>query len=565
MGKKQNQKRSARRNGLMVYALLLLTALSFRVAVARFLPNDTPDDGKVYAQLARNILEQHVYSIETEAPYSPTLIRLPGYPLFLSGVYSLFGHTDNGAVRVVQALIDTATCALIALVAFLWEPYEKRKRRTSIWALALAAICPFTTIYVATILTETITMFLVVAMCLTTTLALQSKKPGKALALWIATGLIAGTAVLFRPDSGLFALAIGLTLVIAVLGRASDVKLSNWRLEAVYRSARASYLGAVFSLAFFLVLVPWTVRNYRVFHLFQPLAPAHAEMPGEFVPRGYFSWLRTWIDDGRYIGPVLWSLDSAPIKLSDLPDRAFDSAEEKQRVGALLDKYNHPADEQDLFTDQSDSSNPSDSNGEAKKDEETDQADNDSGDEDDQSDEEDKPHENAPADQASDQSVEMTPEIDAGFAQLARERVAHHPFRYYVWLPLKRARTLWFDTHSQYYPFEGELLPLDDLDYTIHQQYWLPLFAFLTLVYSLLGIWGAYFLSQTRNFNSQLFVLLAALMVLIRVGFFATLENPEARYVVEVFPFLAILGGLALAQVGRRKNTEANSSGQLNE
>lgn len=565
MGKKQNQKRSTRRNGLLVYALLLLTALSFRVAVARFLPNDTPDDGKVYAQIARNILEQHVYSIESEAPYNPTLIRLPGYPLFLSGVYSLFGHTDNGAVRVVQALVDTATCELIALVAFFWEPDEKRKRLSSIWALALATICPFTTIYVATILTETITMFLVVALCLTTTLALQTKKQGKALVLWIATGLIAGTAVLFRPDSGLFALAIGLTLVIAVLGRAGDVKLSSWRLEVVYRGARASYLGAVFSLAFCLVLVPWTIRNYREFHLFQPLAPAHAEMPGEFVPRGYFAWLRTWIDDGRYIGPVLWSLDSAPIKLADIPDRAFDSAEEKQRVGALLDKYNHPASEEDLFTDQSDSNNQSDSNGEAKKDEETDQADDGTADEDDQSDEEDKTDENAPADQASDQSVEMTREIDAGFAQLARERIAHHPFRYYVWLPLKRARTLWFDTHSQYYPFEGELLPLEDLDYTIHQQYWLPLFAFLTLLYSLLGIWGAYFLTQTRNFNAQLAVLLAALMVLIRVGFFATLENPEPRYVVEVFPFLAILGGIALAQVGRRKNTEAKSSGQLNE
>ena len=101
----------------------------------------------------------------------------------------------------------------------------------------------------------------------------------------------------------------------------------------------------MFSLAFCLVLVPWTIRNYRVFHLFQPLAPAHAEMPGEFVPRGYFSWLRTWIDDGRYIGPVLWSLDASPIKLDDIPDRAFDSAEEKQRVAALLEKYNHPAEE----------------------------------------------------------------------------------------------------------------------------------------------------------------------------------------------------------------------------
>jgi 4-amino-4-deoxy-L-arabinose transferase-like glycosyltransferase len=573
MGKKQKHKpgakRSGKRNGLMVYALLLLTALSFRVAVARFLPNDTPDDGKLYAQLARNVLEQHVYSIESEPPYSPTLIRLPGYPLFLAGVYSVFGHTDNGAVRIVQAVIDTATCALIALVAFLWEPDEKRKRRSSICALALAAVCPFTAIYVATILTETITMFLAVAMVLTATLALKTKNQKKGLGLWLATGLIAGTAVLFRPDAGLFALAIGLTLVGAVLCRVSELKLSSWRLDLIYRSARASYLGAVFSLAFCVVLVPWAARNYRVFHLFQPLAPAHAEMPGEFVPRGYFSWLRTWIDDGRYIGPVLWSLDSAPIKLSNIPDRAFDSAEEKQRVGALLEKYNHPAAEPDIFADQQDSKNPTASAGDTKNDEESDQADKGNGDEDskdDQSDEEDQTDENAPADQPPDQSVEMTPEIDAGFAQIARERIAHHPFRYYVWLPLKRARTLWFDTHSQYYPFEGELLPLEDLDYSIHQQYWLPLFAGLTLIYSLLGILGGSLLWQTRDFYARLWVLLAALMVFIRLGFFATLENPESRYVVEAFPFLAVLGGIAAAQIGRRRQkTLAGVSDQLNE
>src|SRR3979411_1853630 len=133
-------------NKISVYALLLMAAFSFRVAVARLLPNDTPDDGRVYAQLARNLLEQRVYSAESGAPYAPTLIRLPGYPLFLAGVYSVFGHGDNTAVRVAQALIDTATCGLIALVAFFWEPDEKLKQRTSIAALALAAACPFTTI-----------------------------------------------------------------------------------------------------------------------------------------------------------------------------------------------------------------------------------------------------------------------------------------------------------------------------------------------------------------------------------------------------------------------------------
>jgi 4-amino-4-deoxy-L-arabinose transferase-like glycosyltransferase len=156
-----------------VALLLFLLAAAFRIAVADWLPNDTPDDGRVYAQLARNVLEQHVYSIEAQPPYDPTLIRLPGYPLFVAAIYSIFGHTNNGAVRIVQALIDTATCALAALLAFYWQTDEKRKRTTAIAALALAAVCPFTTIYSATILTEVPTTFILMAMMLAATLALK--------------------------------------------------------------------------------------------------------------------------------------------------------------------------------------------------------------------------------------------------------------------------------------------------------------------------------------------------------------------------------------------------------
>jgi hypothetical protein len=402
-------------------------------------------------------------------------------------------------------------------------------------------------------------------MCLSATLAFRAATQKKALLWWVATGLLAGVAVLFRPDSGLFALAIGITLVVVTLARASDVKLSRKREEFLYRTARTSYLGAVFSLAFCLVLVPWAVRNFRVFHFFQPLAPAHAEMPGEFVPRGYLTWLRTWIDDGRYIAPVLWSLDDSPIRLTDIPDRAFDSSEEKQRVGALLEKYNHPQQEPDVFVEPNSqvSPTPADnqktgkSEAESAQTSEADQADEanankDEGDSGDTGDEEDQGDESAPGDQApdhaTDQAVEMTPDIDAGFAQIARERIARHPFHYYVSLPLRRAVSLWVDTHSQYYPFEGELLPLSDLDHDIHQQFWLPLFAGLTLIYSLLGILGGWLLWRTRNFVARQWLLLAALLIFLRLGFFATLENPEPRYVVEIFPFLSILGGIAVVR-----------------
>ena len=566
---KQKDKRGGKPNGILVYVLLLAAAFSLRVAVASLLPNDAPDDGRVYDQMARNIIERHVYSHDSEPPYGPSLIRMPGYPLFLAGVYSLSAHSDKTTVRIVQALVDTATCGLVALVAFFWEPDEKRKRPSSIAALVLAALCPFTMIYVATILSETPTMFFAVGMVLTATLALTATSQRKILLLWVATGLIAGIAVMFRPDSGLFALAVGLTLVFATLARASDVRLSRKRDEMLYRTARASYLGAVFSLAFCLVLVPWAIRNYRVFHFFQPLSPAHAEMPGEFVPRGYLVWVRTWIDDDRYIGPAIWALDEIPIKLGDLPERAFDSAEEKQRVGKLLDKYNHPVDEPDLFVDPAsapsstppehqtnDNQQSENDNSDKSSPDQTDQAgevnaNNNASDEDkeDSGDEEDQGDEDSPADQPSDQVVEMTPELDAGFAQLARERIARHPVRYYVLLPLKRAHSLWFNTHSDYYPFQGDLLPLDDLDYRHYQQYALPLFAGLSLLYTLLGLAGGWLLWQSRDSVARQWLLMAALLIFLRLGFFSSMENPEPRYTVEFFPFLAILGGIALVRM----------------
>ena len=201
-------------------------------------------------------------------------------------------------------------------------------------------------------------------------------------------------------------------------------------------------------------------------------------------------------------------------------------------VAALFEKYNHPdgneesdqADEQQSGDDQSDEGDSS-------------------GDEEDQPEEEPEPEENP---EPADTNVEMTPEVDAGFAQIGQERVAHSRLRYYVKLPLKRAMTLWFDTHSQYYPFNGELLPLADLDHDIHQQYWLPLFAGLTGIYTLFGVIGGWLLWRSRE---RRWLLMMALLIFLRLGFFASLENPEPRYTVEFFPFLIILGAAGLATV----------------
>ncbi len=575
-----------------VFLALLIVATGFRIFVAHHWPNESPDDSRIYVQLARNVLEHHTYSSATEPPYDPTLIRLPGYPFFLAAIYKVFGHGNNGAVRVIQALFDTATCALIALLAFYWEPDRDRKRATAIAALALAAVCPFTAIYSATVLTEVPTMFLAVAMCVAATRAFQktfttegteksedSTSAKLALVWWLVAGLLGGLGVLFRPDSGLFVAAVGLTLVVTSIWSAVSSVARHRFGSAIKRSvARVLISGTIFSLAFVLILAPWTIRNARVFHLFQPLAPSRSEMPGEFVPRGYFLWLRTWLDHQRYIDPFLWSLNDKPISLDDVPPHAFDSEQEKDRVAALLEKYNHPIESPTANSAPQPQPQPSPtpqaspspvppistrSNGKAKSNatqtnsnanansnaedaaNEDDQNDNSN----DQGDEGDNNNESDQAQPEQHGPVAMTPEIDAAFAQIARERIARHPFSFYVLLPISRAETMWFDTHSQYWPFEGDLLPLEDLDYAGHQQFWLPLFAGLTGLYTLLGLLGGWLLWRSRKFAARRWLLLVVLVIILRLALFSNIESPEPRYLVEFFPFLSILGGIAIVHI----------------
>jgi len=291
-----------------------------------------------------------------------------------------------------------------------------------------------------------------------------------------------------------------------------------------------------------MVLAPWAARNWRVFRVFQPIAPEHANMPGEFVPLGYIEWLRTWVDDVKYTESMEFTLDSGPIHIEQAPDYAFDSPEERATVAALFDRYNSatPAQNAKQETKPVDAQ-PQPQATEPKKGDNGDDAQPDEPDdsEPDEPDEPDEPETNAD----STVSVEMTPEIDAGFGEVARARIARNPLRYYVTTPFKRAVSLWFDTHSQYYPFQGELLPLSDLSHELHQDIWLPLFAGLTIVYSLLGILGGWVMWKL---DSRIGLMLLVLLILPRLVFLASRENPEPRYVIVFFPFVMSVCAIAL-------------------
>lgn len=535
---KKHNWRKRRRTAIVLIGLA--AALAFNLWIAVCLANDAPNDGKLYAQMASNIVGQGVLSAESKAPFTPTLIRLPGYPLFLAVVYSVFGDGNNYAVRLVQGGIYTAASLLVALIAWNWAGGTKRRRRkAAIWTFILAAFCPFTAIFSATILTETLTMFFLAAMVLGSTYAVRANSGLKSAVWWLLTGLAAGVAVLQRPDSGLFALGIGLSIVVSGIW---------FRPEETGRGKHlfgAFWKGAVFSTSFTLVLVPWTIRNERVFGVFQPLAPAHAEMPGEFVPRGYLLWLRTWIDDSRYIGPMLWDLEDKPIDIAKLPASAVSSAEERSQVAALLDQYNH-SDPDKQATDVTAGDDQADDNA-------GDGGDNDTPDAEGANDE----PEQVGADESFD--LKISPEIDDGFRQIAERRIALEPVRFYVGLPAKRASSMWFDTHSEYYPFGGEFFPVSDIDNDKYQQLWLPLFGALDGLYTILAFAGAIILWKCRDRTARLWLVIAILLSLPRIMFFGTLENPEPRYLVELFMIASVLGGIFLSrfQIKRRRDAIA--------
>ena len=562
--------------------MLAVAGLGFRLLLALRLPNDEPDDGRLYSRIAMNVVEHRSYSIETEEPFLPTYIRVPGYPLFIAGVYSVFGHNNNRAVRVVQAVVDTLTCLLVALLALAWSPDHwprEKRRRAALMALALAVFCPFLSIYVATILTETNTALLATACALAATLGMKSGNVGKSVAWWMIAGLLGGAATMLRSECGLFVAVVGVTLALVGLQGA----FSLWRTRANRRVedkrelgvsangtnefvspsvarvlSRKLLCGVALSFGFAVALAPWTIRNARVFGVFQPIAPSQANMPGQFVPQGYIGWLRTWVDDVRYTATLEFPLDVGPIRIENVPDHAFDSPEERERVTALLDRYNNqpstetleppaPAPESESQASNAEEQASNENSG-AREDDSSDETE--SADEEESSDEPESPDETeSPDDQDSSAgqatAVEMTPDIDEGFAELARERIARHPLRYYLIVPLKRASSLWFDTHSQYYRFQGELFPISSLDHDIHQQYWLPLFMFLTLLYTGLGVAGAWVM--WKHADSRPWLLMVALLMLPRIAFLSSMENPEPRYVVVLFAFVSAAGGVALA------------------
>jgi len=450
-----------------------------------------PGDTALYEQLATNWLQHHVYAITSDGALVPVDLRMPGYPAFLAMIYAITGRTGPDArlyVTLVQAVVDLGACLLtagLAALLALLRPDPGIWRRVYIVTLWIVALCPFTANYAAVPMTE-VFAWLFTAAAFVSLIALIWSECGGKVALFktewatghaesifaLTSGFLIGMGTLFRPETPLLLVAAWILLAF--------IWPRKRRFFSLARLVALSAIGCVLPLA------PWAARNAVTLHEVQFLAPKNLNMSGEFVPRGFMAWEKTWLFRMKDCFLVPWKLDGEVINLEDIPPRAFDTPDEKDRVAALLEQYNN--------------------------------------------------------------DVTITPEEDAAFGQLARERTARHPLRTYLWLPVARAFTIWFTPRIELLPFSGQVFPVreswreDPIDFSVTLGFFL-----LNALYIALASWGAWRISRESS-ALRLAVALLLGYILLRTAFLTTIETPEPRYVLVCFPAVLALAGQVFAR-----------------
>ena len=449
------------RRNLRFFVMFVVAALGLRLFFILRFPG-VVTDSFIYGDIAKNWLQHGIYGLSGADEISPTYIRLPGYPAFLAFIFAIFGVDHYRAVLVVQMFVDIGTCFLCADIALrLLGP------RSAKVAFVLATLCPFLANYSAAALTETLEVFFTALALDMALLAFQNQ----GLRYWAACGAACGVAMLLRPDGALLLIAVESYLIWKLLFQKQSGTSAILRRTLV----RAALLVALIAS---LPLVPWALRNWQVFHHFQPLAPRYANEENEFVPMGFNHWVKTWIADYTSVEEIYWEVPGTAIDAGRLPSRAFDNPQQQTATAQLIDDYNN--------------------------------------------------------------LLHISTELDDKFEVIASERIHAHPARYYLWLPVLRIADMWLRPRTEMLPSDSRWWEFND------EPKWSVLAVSLgaiNLVYVLCAIMGG-----VGSRRTALLGLLLSFLV-VRSAFLGTLENPEPRYTLEMYPVVIVL---AAALAGKR-------------
>jgi 4-amino-4-deoxy-L-arabinose transferase-like glycosyltransferase len=239
---------------LAVVSLGFLLRLGLAIALGINEPPVPGSDPDEYDTYAWNVAQGRGYrglSPDVKDQDHLTAYRSPGTSLVWAGVYYIVGHRHS-AVRVLHCLIGAATIALIYQIGC-----QTFGRALGLLTAVAFAVWPISLFCSTQLLSEPLGTFWLLAYVATALGFAACPGPGRA----IIAGLALGLALLTR---GNVVLLLPLTLI--------------WALGQFWGQTRALAWALAIPLIAVATLVPWTVRNYRVFGSFVPLSTGSGDV-----------------------------------------------------------------------------------------------------------------------------------------------------------------------------------------------------------------------------------------------------------------------------------------------
>jgi 4-amino-4-deoxy-L-arabinose transferase-like glycosyltransferase len=204
--------------------------------------------------IAVSLATGHGFSSPFRVATGPTAWMTPVYPLLLAGIFRIFGvYTFRS---YLAAALFNISCVTLACVPLYYAARRIGGRALAASATWLWAMFPNAILLTFESMWEACLSALLAATILWATLALTGSRR---LRDWCAYGLLWGLALMTNP-----VLASLLPLLLGWLAwRAWRERRPRPLRESLARPALALVLAT-------LCCVPWTIRNYRVFHSFVP-------------------------------------------------------------------------------------------------------------------------------------------------------------------------------------------------------------------------------------------------------------------------------------------------------
>jgi 4-amino-4-deoxy-L-arabinose transferase-like glycosyltransferase len=214
--------------------VLLSSAFVLRMAVIFFYPFNLWIDYLVYDQLAWDLAQTGCYCIDG----IPTAYRPPGYPFFLSVLYSVFGH------QPVTGAIANVFIGVVIIIIGYYISARVWSEKVGRWTAFLFTIFPSQILFVNLLASEP----LFTALFLMAILIFIPKNISGDLKWYylLVGGIILGLATLVRPITQLYLI----------------LPLVYWYF-VTKKPKKVVFYFLIVCMGFALAVAPWMIRNYN--------------------------------------------------------------------------------------------------------------------------------------------------------------------------------------------------------------------------------------------------------------------------------------------------------------